>query len=93
MVRLEKAQDAVRRGVKLLFDDKWLLPEQIKEKFSPHWFPPAQPPSKFDAFWCFREGPFDCALVGKLQDRLLDMGVPLSTWRRKGSVRNRLWML
>eukprot|EP00808_Paulinella_micropora_P028174 g9595.t1 len=51
MVRLEKAQDAVRRGVKLLFDDKWLLPEQIKEKFSPHWFPPAQPPSKFDAFW------------------------------------------
>eukprot|EP00808_Paulinella_micropora_P019298 g23839.t1 len=76
MVRLEKAQDAVRRGVKLLFDDKWLLPEQIKEKFSPHWFPPAQPLSKFDAFWCFREGPFDSALVGKLQDRLLDMGVP-----------------
>eukprot|EP00808_Paulinella_micropora_P024100 g20686.t1 len=84
MVRLEKAQDAVRRGVKLLFDDKWLLPEQIKEKFSPHWFPPAQPPSKFDAFWCFREGPFDSALVGKLQDRLLDMGVPPFHMAQKG---------
>eukprot|EP00808_Paulinella_micropora_P020489 g52976.t1 len=84
MVRLEKAQDAVRRGVKLLFDDKWLLPEQIKEKFSPHWFPPAQPPSKFDGFWCFREGPFDSALVWKLQDRLLDMGVPPFHMAQKG---------
>eukprot|EP00808_Paulinella_micropora_P008001 g32276.t1 len=83
MVRLEKAQDAVRRGVKLLFD-KWLLPEHIKEKFSPHWFPPAQPPSKFDAFWCFREGPFESALVGKLQDPLLDMGVPPFHMAQKG---------
>eukprot|EP00808_Paulinella_micropora_P000255 g13037.t1 len=76
LVRLDKVQDAVRRGMPLVFDQMRLQPEQVKQEFSPGWFPPAQAPSKFDVFWSFRQGTFDSALVGKLEDRLLDMGVP-----------------
>eukprot|EP00808_Paulinella_micropora_P020399 g30830.t1 len=76
LVRLEKAQEAVRKRMLLRVGHDLLQPDQVVQEFSPGWFPSAQPPSKFDAFWSFREGLFDAALVGKLQERLLDMGVP-----------------
>eukprot|EP00808_Paulinella_micropora_P000686 g70223.t1 len=76
LVRLEKAQEAVRKRMVLRVGHELLQPQQVVQEFSPGWFPSAQPPSKFDAFWSFREGLFDAALVAKLQERLLDMGVP-----------------
>eukprot|EP00808_Paulinella_micropora_P016426 g21601.t1 len=85
LVRLEKAQEAVRKRIVLRVGHELLQPQQVVQEFSPGWFPSAQPPSKFDAFWSLREGLFDAALVGKLQERLLDMGVPpfMMAWEQQ----------